>query len=115
MTPQRHPPESVCASQGYCSVFYDDSTVQRVKLDQFRIIRDAVEAARRATRCFVPDAEIPHIPLTLDVFGLYGEIHALDLLRVQQVSSWPSAAVARCAEDAELYDDEDSEREPWQG
>lgn len=115
MTPYRHPPESVCATQGYTAIYYDDSTVQRVRLDQFRLVRDAAEGARRATRCLMPDAQAPLTPLTLDVFGLYGETHAVDLLHVQQVSLWPPAAVAASEADAALYADEDTEREPWQG
>lgn len=114
MTPQGHPLESVCATQGYCAVFYDDSSVQRVRLDQFRFIRDSVEAARRASRCFLPEGQLEFTPLTLDVFGLYGEVHALDLLRVQQVSSWPAPAVRRMGEDQALYAAQDEGKQPWE-
>lgn len=114
MTPHRHPPESRCATQGYASVFYDDSTVQYVRLDQFRLVRDAVEAARRATRCFLPESELPHVPLTLDVFGLYGEVHAIDLLHVQQVSCWDRDAVARHGEDMAVYEAQDGGKQPWE-
>lgn len=115
MTPQRHPSESVRAREGFALVYYDDSTSQSIRLDQGPLVRDAAEAAKRAVRCLMPDAQAESIPLSLEVIGLFGETHAIDLLRVQQVSRWPPLSVKRCDDDGELYEASQAEWEPWQG
>jgi len=113
MTPQGHPPESIRARQGFACVWYDDATSQALQLDQFELVRDASEAARRAVRMLMADDEAQRVPLTLTVVGLFGERHCIDLLRVQQVSSWPPSSVAAQSEDAALYVADDPEAEPW--
>lgn len=114
MTPQRHPPDSVRARDGFCVVWYDDATRQDVVREAFPALLHATEAARRASRCFIQGEQLEAIPLTLTVAGLHGERHAIDLTRVQQVSEWPPAAVLAHDADAALYED-DEEKEPWQG
>lgn len=115
MTPQRHPPGSVRAREGFALVYYDDSTSQPIRLDQGPLVRDAAEAAKRAVRCLMPDSEAATIPLSLEVIGLFGELHTIDLLRVQQVSRWPPRSVKACDDDGELYERADPEREVWRG
>lgn len=114
MTPQGHPAGSVRAREGFAIVWYDDSSSQSLRLDQYELVRDAADAAKRATRMMLSDDECRSIPLTLEVVGLFGERHAIDLLRVQQVSAWSPTAVATEAADKALYADP-GEREPWQG
>lgn len=113
MTPQGHPPESIRARQGFAVVWYDDATSQALRLDQFELVRDAAEAAKRAVRMLMPDAQAESVPLSVTVLGLFGEQHCIDLLHVQQVSAWPASAVAAQTDDARHYATE--EREPWQG
>lgn len=113
MTPQGHPPSSVRAREGFAIVWYDDATSQALRLDQFELVRDASEAAKRATRMMVSDDEGQRTPLSLTVVGLFGERHCVDLLRVQQVSAWPASAVAAQSDDAALYVVDDPEAEPW--
>ena len=113
MTPQGHPRESIRAREGFTCVWYDDATSQALRLDQFELVRDATEAAKRAVRMLLPDDEAQRLPLTLTVVGLFGERHALDLLRVQQVSAWPPSSVAAQYEDAGWYQVDDTEAEPW--
>lgn len=115
MTPQRHPPTSVRARMGYVCVWYDDSTSCDVHPEAFEPILHALEAARRATRCFLPESQIEGTPLTLTVRGLFGDRHAIDLLRAQHISCFGPEALRLAADDAALYEPEDSEREPWQG
>lgn len=114
MTPFRHPPDSIRARDGYVTVWYDDSTSCDVHRESFDALIHAVEGARRATRCFLPEGQIEGTPLTLVVRGLFGNRHAIDLLRAQQISDFPPEAVRRSAQDAALYQTDDEEKEPWQ-
>lgn len=115
MTPYRHPPTSVRAREGYVCVWYDDATSVDVHREAFQPLIHAVEAARRATRSFLPDGQIEGTPLTLTVRGLFGERHAVDLLRAQHISDFPPASLAAEGEDRDLYQQDDPEREPWRG
>lgn len=114
MTPQGHPVGSARAVHGFCVVWYDDATQQTVALGEFERVRHASEAAKRATRMMMSDDQLADTPLSIVVDGLHGDRHAIDLLRVQQVSEWPPSAVARETADRALYEESDDEREPWQ-
>lgn len=113
MTPQRHPPDSVCALDGYACVWYDDGTRQAIALEEFETVRHGAEAAKRATRMLLPESQAATVPLSIVVRGLYGDRHAVDLLRVTQVSAWPATAVRAEDADAGTYPSDDDESEAW--
>lgn len=115
MTPYRHPDGSVRAREGFVCVWYDDATSVDVHREAFAPLTHALEAARRATRSFIPDSQIEGTPLTLTVKGLYGELHAIDLLRAQHVTDFAPGSLAREADDKALYEAQQDDREPWRG